>query len=59
MHKTGRFVKDLRGVQTEAIQDPKSLLKQLTAYAGAIDNAKTAKADIPNKIDAVLNTDIQ
>ena len=55
-----RSVKDLRGVQTEAIQDrKKGLLEAIDSIrAGAIDNAKTAKADIQTKIDAVLNTDI-
>ena len=54
------LVKDLRGAQTVAIQDRKqSLLEAIDSVrAGAIDNAKTAKADIQIKIDAVLNTDI-
>ena len=54
------LVKDLRGAQTIAIQDRKqSLLEAIDSVrAGAIDNAKTAKADIQIKIDAVLNTDI-
>lgn len=54
------LVKDLRGAQTEAIQDrKKGLLEAIDSIrAGAIDNAKTAKADIQTKIDAVLNTDI-
>ena len=54
------LVTDLRGSQTETAQQRKqSLLDAIDSIrAGAIDENKTARADIQLKIDTILNTDI-
>jgi len=54
------LVTDLRGSQTETAQQRKqSLLDAIDSIrAGAINENKTARADIQLKIDTILNTDI-
>ena len=53
-------VKDLRGEQTENIlQRKQSLLDAIDSIrSGAVDEAKTQRAEIQSKIDTILDTDI-